>query len=196
MTSPAETTGDNQMMPDDNQMMPDDNPAARHMLTSDPADATVEDDVQSPTPVAWGHPVDDNANAAEEPGASGRADAEILSLVVTPGAEFEPAGSTPAANDPKDVPAVAPPASNGSTSPAARWPDIQAMFVDDPRSAVERAAGLAGDCAEALVLSVQERQRALMSAWQGDDTGTEELRVALRDYRAFWNHLEEFPREP
>ena len=189
MTSPAETTGDNQMMPDDN-------PAAPERLTSDPAGATVADDLQSPAPVAWGHPGDGNADAAEEPGVSGRADAEILSLVFTPGAEPEPAGSSPAASDPEHGPAGAPPAPDGSISPGARWPDIQAMFVDNPRSAVEQAAGLAGDRAEALVMSVQERQRALMSAWQGDDAGTEELRIALQDYRTFWNRLEEFPREP
>jgi len=66
------------------------------------------------------------------------------------------------------------------------------MFVDDPRSAVEQAADLAGARAEALVMFVQERQRALMSAWRDDDASTEELRLALRQYRTFWNSLEEF----
>jgi hypothetical protein len=42
-------------------------------------------------------------------------------------------------------------------------------------------------------MSVQKRQHALMSAWQGDDAGTEELRIALQDYRTFWKRLEEFP---
>jgi hypothetical protein len=65
------------------------------------------------------------------------------------------------------------------------------MFVDDPRSSVELAAGLADDSAAALVLSVQERQHALLSAWQADGTGTEELRIALQDYRTFWNRLEQ-----
>jgi hypothetical protein len=69
------------------------------------------------------------------------------------------------------------------------------MFVDDPRLAVEQAAGLTGDSAEALVISVRERQHALMSAWQGDDAGTEELRIALQRYRTFWSCLEDFPRE-
>jgi hypothetical protein len=70
------------------------------------------------------------------------------------------------------------------------------MFVDDPRSAVEQAAGLAGGSAAALVMSVQERRHALLSAWRGDDTGTEELRIALQHYRTFWNCLEDFSREP
>jgi len=69
------------------------------------------------------------------------------------------------------------------------------MFVDDPRSSLELAAGLVGDSVEALVMSVKERQKSLLSAWHGDDTGTEELRTTLQQYRAFWNRLEDFPRD-
>src|SRR5450755_1785704 len=47
-----------------------------------------------------------------------------------------------------------------SAGTATRWPDIQAMFVDDPRASVEQAAGLVDDCVEALVVSVKERQHA------------------------------------
>lgn len=36
---------------------------------------------------------------------------------------------------------------------------------------------------------------APLSAWQGDDTGTEEVRTTIQQYRAFWNCLEDFPRE-
>jgi hypothetical protein len=49
---------------------------------------------------------------------------------------------------------------------------------------------------EALVASVTERQHSLLSAWQGDDPGTEELRTALQQYRRFWNRLEGFPGGP
>ena len=69
------------------------------------------------------------------------------------------------------------------------------MFVDDPRSSLELAAGLAGDSAEALVVSIKEQQRSLLAAWQGDDAGTEELRTTLQQYRTFWNRLEDFSRE-
>jgi hypothetical protein len=64
------------------------------------------------------------------------------------------------------------------------------MFVDDPRASVERAAGLVDDRVEALIQSVRERQRSMQSAWQADDAGTEELRVALQHYRTFWNSLD------
>lgn len=86
-------------------------------------------------------------------------------------------------------------ATAGGNSPGERWHEIQSMFVDDPRSAVEMAAGLVGDSAETVMASVRERQQALLSAWQHDDTGTEDLRIALRHYREFWNRLRDFPRE-
>jgi hypothetical protein len=73
---------------------------------------------------------------------------------------------------------------------AGPWNEVQAMFVDDPRASIERAAGLVNDQIEVLIESVRERQRSLTSAWQVDDVGTEVLRVALQHYRSFWNSLE------
>jgi hypothetical protein len=75
------------------------------------------------------------------------------------------------------------------------WPEIQATFVDDPRACLELAARVIGDSVEAFTVSIQERQHALLSSWQGDDNGTEELRVALQHYRTFWNRLEDITRE-
>jgi hypothetical protein len=69
------------------------------------------------------------------------------------------------------------------------------MFVDDPRSSVELAAGLVGHSVELLVTSVKERQRSLLSGWQGDDAATEERRIAVQHYRTFWSHLEDFSCE-
>jgi hypothetical protein len=80
-----------------------------------------------------------------------------------------------------------------TASEAGPWNEIQAMFVDDPRASIERAAGLVDDRVEALIQSVKERQRSIQSAWQADDAGTEELRVALQHHRTFWNSLEDLP---
>jgi hypothetical protein len=85
--------------------------------------------------------------------------------------------------------------SAGGAGSAGRWPDIQAMFVDDPRASVEQAAGLVDDCVEALVVSVKERQHALLSDWQGTGTDTEQLRTVLQRYRTFWSSLEDFSRQ-
>jgi hypothetical protein len=74
---------------------------------------------------------------------------------------------------------------------AGPWNDVQAMFVDDPRASIERAAGLVDERVEELMQSVRDRQRSMQSAWQADHAGTEELRVALQQYRSFWNSLED-----
>ena len=79
------------------------------------------------------------------------------------------------------------------TSEAGPWNEIQAMFVDDPRASVERAAGLVDDRVEEYIESVKKRQRSVQLAWQADDAGTEELRVALQHHRTFWNSLEDLP---
>ncbi len=86
------------------------------------------------------------------------------------------------------------PAGNTATADGP-WNAIQAMFVDDPRASVERAAGLVDNRVEELIQSVREQQRSLQSAWWADDAGTEELRVALRHYRTFWNSLDDAPAQ-
>ena len=175
MTSPSETASDPQAVPEDNQNMPE--------PSWDPAGAIPEGDPQSPAPAASGYPgITAVHSAAAEPGLAEGDDADTpFAFSRSPAAEPEPAAAAPVARD--------------STSPSTRWHEIQAMFVDDPRSSVELAAGLVGDSAEALVVSVREQQYSLLSAWQGDDAGTEELRTTLRQYRAFWNRLEDFSRE-
>jgi hypothetical protein len=84
----------------------------------------------------------------------------------------------------------------GDTARAAGpWNEIQAMFVDDPHASIERAAGLVDDRVGELIQSVRDRQHSMQSAWQADDAGTEELRVALQRYRSFWTSLEDLPAQ-
>ena len=77
----------------------------------------------------------------------------------------------------------------GGVRAAGRWPEIQAMFVDDPRASVELAADLVDDSLEAFVASARQLQGSLRSTWGGSDADTEQLRKALQRYRAFWRHL-------
>jgi len=146
--------------------------------TPDPAGAVITADPRPPVPAASGYTgATASGSAAGEPGATGKTDAESPLAAPVPRAEPGPARPSPAVKD------------------STRWHDIQAMFIDDPRAATEQAAGLVDASVEALVISVKERQKSLLSAWHGDDTGTEELRTTLQQYRAFWNRLEDFPRE-
>ncbi len=80
-----------------------------------------------------------------------------------------------------------------AASEAGPWNEIQAMFVDDPRASVERAAGLVDDRIDELIQSFTERQHSMQLAWQAKYAGTEEMRVALQRYRAFWNSLDDLP---
>lgn len=58
-------------------------------------------------------------------------------------------------------------------------------FVESPRQAVEEAEGLFDDAVTRLTESLTEHRRVLRASWQGQDTDaqTEELRLALRQYR-------------
>lgn len=71
-----------------------------------------------------------------------------------------------------------------------RWQSIQAAFVDEPRKAVEDADGLVASAMKRLAeIFASERDR-LESQWdRGDDVSTEDLRVALRRYRSFFDRL-------
>ncbi|MCC5580342.1 hypothetical protein IMZ11_32460 [Microtetraspora sp. AC03309] len=67
-----------------------------------------------------------------------------------------------------------------------RWRDIKAAFVDDPRGSVEQADALV----EEAVSAVDDRRRSLADRWRDPDTkDTEELRLALREYRTLLTRL-------
>ena len=87
------------------------------------------------------------------------------------------------------------PAAGAAASLSARWHEIQAMFVDDPRSSAEMAAELIDESVQALVASVREEQDSLLAAWNGENSGTEELRTAVQHYRAFGGRLADFTGE-
>lgn len=71
-----------------------------------------------------------------------------------------------------------------------RWGSIQAGFVDEPRKAVEDADGLVAAAMKRLAEIFASEREQLESQWdRGDDVSTEDLRVALRRYRSFFDRL-------
>ncbi|MEZ0110560.1 hypothetical protein ABH920_004575 [Catenulispora sp. EB89] len=66
-----------------------------------------------------------------------------------------------------------------------RWTEIQVGFVEDPAESVRDADGFVAEIAAALLSSFQARRTDLAAAWQQGSPGTEDLRQALRRYRAF-----------
>lgn len=71
----------------------------------------------------------------------------------------------------------------------ASWQRIKAGFVDDPRASVEEAAAIVEEAAETLVATIQERERLLRGAWEGNGTDTEKLRTAFQDYRELYDKI-------
>ena len=71
-----------------------------------------------------------------------------------------------------------------------RWNEIQVGFVDDPRQAAEQADALVSDLVEQLTAGFSEARSRLEDQWtQGEEASTEDLRIALTRYRAFFNRL-------
>jgi hypothetical protein len=71
-----------------------------------------------------------------------------------------------------------------------RWSIVQAGFVDEPRSAVKEADALVADVMKRLADTFAAERKSLETQWsRGDDVSTEELRLALRRYRSFFDRL-------
>lgn len=78
----------------------------------------------------------------------------------------------------------------GADDLVGRWETVQTGFVDEPRRAVEQADELIGEAIRALAESFSAERQRLEGQWsRGDDVSTEDLRVALQRYRAFFQRL-------
>ncbi|MFE5811608.1 hypothetical protein [Streptomyces sp. NPDC056491] len=70
------------------------------------------------------------------------------------------------------------------------WSEIQGRFVDDPQDAVKSADALVAEVMQALAQTFSTRKQGLEGQWdQGEQVATEELRLALQQYRSFFNRL-------
>jgi hypothetical protein len=110
----------------------------------------------------------------------------------TPGAN-KPSASVPStANRDENAQADASPLfpSGEVTSFRARWSEAQTSFVDEPRHAVEQADGLVAEMMQRLAKVFADERSTLEEQWsRGNDISTEDLRVALRRYRSFFDRL-------
>lgn len=70
-----------------------------------------------------------------------------------------------------------------------RWQLIQTGFVDDPHQAVSEADELVAAVISELATTFAAHKSDLEGQWQQGEPATEELRVALRRYRAFFDEL-------
>ena len=70
-----------------------------------------------------------------------------------------------------------------------RWRDVQLRFVDDPRAAAGEAQSLVEEAIRALSEALAA-QKEKLGGWQGaGEADTEQLRVAVRQYRDFLDRV-------
>lgn len=99
--------------------------------------------------------------------------------------EPKPADVKPA-NEP-NVPLFA---QNDAQDFRTRWEKIQIGFVDEPREAVVQADELVAGVIKRLAEVFATERHNLETEWdKTDDVSTEDLRVALRRYRSFFDRL-------
>jgi hypothetical protein len=71
-----------------------------------------------------------------------------------------------------------------------RWDAVQTGFVDEPRRAVQDADSLVAEVMQRLADTFAKERSRLERQWsEGDDVSTEDLRIALRRYRSFFDRL-------
>jgi hypothetical protein len=81
-------------------------------------------------------------------------------------------------------------AQNDAQDFRSRWEKIQIGFVDEPRKAVEQADELVASAIKRLAEVFAAERTKLEGEWdKTDNVSTEDLRVALRRYRSFFDRL-------
>jgi hypothetical protein len=71
-----------------------------------------------------------------------------------------------------------------------RWLAIQSKFVDDPSDSVKQADDLVADVIKNVTMNFANRRLSLEKQWNSEDnTSTEDLRIALKQYRSFFDRL-------
>ncbi len=70
------------------------------------------------------------------------------------------------------------------------WLDIQSRFVDDPSNSVKDADELVASVIQSITKTFANKRIGLEKQWNnGDRVSTEDLRLALKRYRSFFNRL-------
>jgi hypothetical protein len=71
-----------------------------------------------------------------------------------------------------------------------RWDGIQTGFVDQPKAAVEQADAMVGEMLKRLTDTFGAERARLEGQWsRGQEVSTEDLRIALKRYRSFFERL-------
>ncbi|MDT7791574.1 MAG: hypothetical protein QOD59_1010 [Mycobacterium sp.] len=148
---------------------PDEAPAPRHESREAMQPSTVDTDPQA-----------DAAPAEDE--RLTKADESSAGLAEPPQTETEPS------SEPSTERSLL--ADDDLSGLRSRWDDVQAAFVDNPKECVQKADTLVAEVVEQLTTGFSDARSRLEVQWaRGEKVSTEDLRVALKRYRDFFQRL-------
>src|SRR5262245_20392068 len=78
---------------------------------------------------------------------------------------------------------------NEAESFRTQWLEIQSRFVDEHNVSVKDADNLVADVIKNITRSFADKRIGLEGQWKSGDVSTEDLRVAMKRYRSFFNRL-------
>ena len=70
-----------------------------------------------------------------------------------------------------------------------QWLQIQSRFADDPSVSVKDADELVANVIKNITRNFADKRTSLEAQWKSGDVSTEDLRVALKRYRSFFDRL-------
>jgi hypothetical protein len=83
----------------------------------------------------------------------------------------------------------------GTGSYEDRWGAIQAGFIDDPRRTVESAGALVAEIWDEIARAVTDEREGIDDRWHTTESSTDDLRVAMQDYRTLYARFMRFTSE-
>jgi hypothetical protein len=152
-----------------------------------PAQGQPTSGMASDMPPAQGQPT--SGMTSDVPPAQGQPTTmgDDSSTVRTDAPEMDTGSSTASTEPPADEPLFADGTLSGLRS---RWDDVQAAFVDDPKECVQKADALVAQVVDGLTTGFTEARSRLEAQWaKGEEASTEDLRLALKRYREFFQRL-------
>ncbi|WP_314244618.1 hypothetical protein [Streptomyces sp. DSM 40907] len=161
-------------------------PYGRDDEYAEPAGETLStEDIARPQAEAPQRPPDDDLTAVpEDEGAAPR-----TRITDDAGGEPDaaPGEQDESAQEPDTAPLLGAQQAEGLRT---RWQEIQQGFVDDPKQSVLAADGLVAEVMQLLATTFADHKQGLESQWhRGEEVATEDLRLALRQYRSFFDRL-------
>lgn len=123
----------------------------------------------------------------QEPELRGERDVNLPLTADMPKVNGTDGGKLKTATQEPNVPLFAP---HDTQDFRSRWEKIQIGFVDEPREAVQHADELVASAIKQLADVFATERHKLEAEWgKSENVSTEELRVALRRYRSFFDRL-------